>query len=121
MRTILLISTPSSILTYEDGDVISALDGNTSPGTSVESNVSGCWSFLYVSDKEHTDTEMTDLLQTDSSGVDETYDIIHKRRYFLTLPGDASSYTTYYDYDEAPSEMKKTWADVSGLISDKQE
>jgi hypothetical protein len=121
MHCILLVSTPSGGLTYEDGDVVSVLDAHLSPGTAVVANPTQSWSFLYVTDKEHDDPEMTQLLEADTSGSGETEEFLHKRRYYLTLPGDSSDYTTYYEYDQAPAVMKKAWADVSGFVNDKQE
>jgi hypothetical protein len=121
MHCILLVSTPSGTLTYDDGDVVSVLDSHLSPGTQPILNYNDSWSFLYVTDKEHDDPEMTQLLVTDTSGSGETEDLVHKRRYYLTLPGDVSGYTTYYEYDQAPAEMKMAWADLSGYVNDKQE
>jgi len=121
MHSILLISTPSSGFTYEDGDVVSVIDGHIPPGTSVVANANQSWSFLFVEDKEPDDPEMINLVVPALSGEGEAEEIIHKRRYYLTLPGDFSDYTTYYEYDQAPAVMKKAWADVSGFVNDRQE
>ena len=121
MHCILLVSTPSGGLTYEDGDVVSVLDAHLSPGTQPIANYNDSWSFLYVTDKEHEDPDMLQLLEADTSGSDDTEDLVHKRRYYLTLPGDVSDYTTYHSYDQAPAQMKMAWADLSGHVNDKQE
>jgi hypothetical protein len=124
MASIMLISTPSGGLTYDDGDVVSVLDSGLNPGNAVVANPTDSWSFVYVEDKEPSDPELTDLLVADVSSVgvgDEQVDeILHKRRYFLTLPGDTSSYTTYSTYSEAPAVMKMSWSEVSGYVNDKQ-
>ena len=121
MHSLLLISTPSGTLTYEDGDVVSVIDAHLSPGTQPVLNYNESWSFLYVTDKEHDDPDMNNLLAVDLSGVDEEETIVHKRRYYLTLPEDVSAYTTYHNYEVAPAEMKIAWADLSGFVNDKQE
>jgi hypothetical protein len=88
----------------------------------VVANPTDSWSFVYVTDKEPTDSELTDLLVADVSGVnEEDQEFLHKRRYFLTLPGDLDQYTTYYTYADAPASMKMTWSDLSGYVNDKRE
>lgn len=120
MATLLLISTPDRRLTYDDGDVVSAKAEDSTPGSAVVSNGGGDWSFLYVTDKDSTDTEIVDLLTANSTGYGEDEEFIGKRRYFLTLPGDVDTYTTYATLEEAPAAMKMTWSQVSPLITDKQ-
>ena len=120
MATLLLVSTPGRRLTYDDGDVVSAKAEGSTPGTAVIANQGGDWSFLYVTDKDSTDTEIVDLLTPNNTGSGEDEEFIGKRRYFLTLPGDVDTYTTYATLDDAPAAMKMTWSQVSPLITDKQ-
>ena len=120
MATLLLISTPAKNLTYDDGDVVECLDAGTSPGTAVEANVGGHWSFVYITDRNHTDAEVQDLkTPLISGGDDEEQTLVHKRISSCTLPGDASTYQTYVAYADAPKEMKMTWAAFSATLSDK--
>ena len=86
MATLLLISTPGRRRTDADGDVVSVKAEGATPGTAVVANTGGDWSFLYVTDKESTDTEIVDLLTPNSTGSGEDEQFIGKRRYFLTLP-----------------------------------
>ena len=121
MATLLLISTPGKDLTYEDGDIVLAQTVNVSPGTAVEANDGDNWSFLYITDKESTDQEIVDLQVPLTTGVDPDIEYLKKRRYYCTLPGAASQYTTYRLYDvNTPSAMKMTWAEFSAILSDKQ-
>ena len=64
--------------------------------------------------------EITDLLTANTTGSGEDEEFIGKRRYFLTLPGDVDTYTTYASFDEASEDMKMTWSEISPLITDKQ-
>ncbi len=111
MHSLLVFATSGGGLTFDDGDVVSVLDAQKNPGTAVTANFTGSYSFVYVTDKEPLEDEMTELLEIGTEN----------RARHLTLPGDLSSYTTYYDYDQAPSIMKKSWADLSGFVNDKQE
>ena len=120
MQTLLLISTPSGGLTYEDGDVVYAIDAAYGPGTEVVANSSKSWSFVYITDKDHNDPDITQLLELNTSGSEESEIMVSKRRYYLTLPGEVSDYTTYYEFDQAPAAMKMAWSDLSGLVNDKQ-
>jgi len=112
MASLLLISTPSGGLSYDDGDVVVVLDKNTDPGTKVVENSTDSWSFLYINDKSPSDEELVDLI---APGED-----LDKRRYCLQLPGDVDQYTTYIEYEDASASMKLDWADVSGFVHDKQ-
>jgi hypothetical protein len=122
MATLLSISTPGGLLTYQDGDVVCGLDAAQSPGRAVEANPNGHWSFVYVTDREHTHADITSLVEPDSTTDPDTQEEIFngKRRRYITLPGDASQYQTYTAYDEAPAAMKMTWAELSALITDRQ-
>jgi len=111
MHSLLVFATSGGGLTFDDGDVVSIIDAHDSPGVVVQTNSTGCFSFVYVTDKEPLDDEMLELLEIGTEN----------RARYLTLPGDVSSYTTYYDYDLAPSTIKKSWADLSGFVNDKQE
>lgn len=120
MATLLLISPPDRRLTYENGDVVSTVASEATPGRAVIQNSGGDWSFLYVTDKEPDAAEITDLLTANTTGSGEDEEFIGKRRYFLTLPGDVDTYTTYASFDEASEDMKMTWSEISPLITDKQ-
>ena len=121
MTTLLLISTPGKDLTYDDGDIVLSQEVNVSPGTEVEANAGENWSFVYITDKYSTDQEIVDLQVPLKSGVDPDIEYLEKRRYYCTLPGAASQYTTYRRFDvNTPSAMKMTWTEFSAILSDKQ-
>jgi hypothetical protein len=122
MATLLCISTPAGLLTYEDGDIVCALEATQSPGRAVEANPNGHWSFVFVTDREHNSEDITGLIAPNSipgeeEGMDE---FLGKRRFTVALPGDPAQYQTYTAFDEAPAAMKMTWAELSALVSDKQ-
>ena len=120
MAALLLISTPDRRLTYDNGDVVSTVAFEATPGRAVIQNSGGDWSFLYVTDKDPDSPEVLDLLTANTTGSGEDEEFIGKRRYYLTLPGDVDTYTTYAAYDEAAEDTKMTWSEISPLITDKQ-
>ena len=63
MAALLLISTPNHRLTYEDGDVVSLVATESTPGKAVIQNSGGDWSFLYVTDKDVDSEELLNLVK----------------------------------------------------------
>lgn len=120
MATLVLISTPGKDLTYEDGDIVSCMHEDVSPGTAVVANVGGHWSFVYITDRDCNASEVEALTESWTEGDDEDQQFLAKRRTYCTLPGDAAQYQTFYSYEEAPAEMKMTWAEFSALLTVKQ-
>lgn len=122
MAVLLVVCRPDTLVSYEDNDIIQALDAEQGPGTVVEANSPQRFEFCYITDKSVTDSEITNLMVSleeedplDPSGPPL---VLEKRRYGVDLSYD-SAFLTYAPYATAPEDIKFTWAEFEPKIIDK--
>ena len=120
MATLLLISTPGGKLTYEDGDIIEILPADKEPGTAVMENLHGGWSFVYITDKDHDDSELLDLVAPLTEGTGEAETQTKKRGCSCALPGwPSGAYSTFYSLADATAQQKMTWSVFQAKVAGK--
>lgn len=123
-HALIITASLNSGLTYEDHDIIQILDGHKNPGSSVTPRDSG-FSFCYVSDKEHDDPELLELMgpltaekkpEEEEEGEKEQ---LKKREYCLPLIDE--KYKTWVADDKAAAAgIEMTWAEVQDLLVKKK-
>jgi len=120
MATLLLLSTPGGKLTYEDGDIIEILPADKEPGTAVMENLHGGWSFVYITDKDHDDAELLDLVSPLTEGTGEAKTQTKKRGCSCSLPGwPSGAYSTFYSLADATAQQKMTWSVFQAKVAGK--
>ena len=120
MATLLLISTPGGKLTYEDGDIIEILPADKEPGKAVMENLHGGWSFVYITDKDHDDSELRDLVAPLTEGTGEAETQTKKRGRSCALPGwPSGAYSTFYSLADATAQQKMSWSVFQAKVTGK--
>lgn len=122
MAVLLVVCKPDTLVSYDDNDIIQALDAEQSPGTVVEQNAPARFEFCYITDREVIDSEIMNLMvpleeedPLDPSGLPI---MVEKRRYGVNLSYDPA-FLTYAPYATAPEDIKFTWAEFEPKIIDK--
>lgn len=122
-HALIITARPGGGLTCDDNDVVTVLDGHMHPGREVAPTGSG-FAFVYCSDKEHDDPDVTALLAPwegdliDPNEPELGREFLGKRRYQITL-ADAAHATWVPEDDAAAAAITKTWAEIQALITDK--
>jgi hypothetical protein len=126
MASLVIIAKPSGGLTYDDNDVVQLLPAEQNPGASVAQNTPPRFLFCYITDKDVSDPEIVDLMAPyegdliDPQDPDQGREQLGKRKNTCTLPGPIDlACQTYHPYDEAPGQVKFTWAQFQALTAQK--
>ena len=116
-QALIITAKPGGGLTYDDNDVVQILDGSLNPGSSVTPTDSG-FLFVYVSDKDHDDSDVLELMMPRIDTTEDPPQELNKRRYQVTLTG--SEFETWVPQDEASAAgIEKTWAEIQAITTDK--
>lgn len=122
-HALIITARPGGGLSFDDNDVVTVLDGHEHPGLAVAPTSSG-FAFVYCSDKQHDDPDVTALLAPwegdliDPNEPELGREFLGKRRYQITLT-DAAHDTWVAHDDAAAAAITKTWAEIQALITDK--
>jgi len=109
---LILIAAAGGTLTYEDHDIVDCLAYDLNPGSAVESNERGNWSFVYITDSNPA--EVSALLASWTTGDSSNPQHLAKRRYGCVLgESRATICQTYRVLSEAPAEQKMTWSELN--------
>ncbi len=115
MATLLLISTPGGLLTYEDSDIVDCMEADKNPGRAVTANEGGHWTFVYITDKTCHETMMLRQPRVEGEGEEQTQTA--KRRFCCVLPKESEEVCkTYRTLAAAPAEQKFTWAEFEATL-----